>query len=121
MPGPSNTKPDDDSATESSDGGEHLMLNKSPAPTQPRSLATLDEKKADHSKSGSESRKEPQGPAKQPVSLGSSPPLDKPPPMKKAKQAISSSSDSDESDRAVAGPTIKRGAKQPVKPGARRF
>jgi len=121
-PGPSNTMPDDDSATENSDDQEYLIL-KGPS-THPRPLniyspSPLDKTKVNNSTSGSELPKETRKPEKS-VSSDRSPPPARPSASKKAKQAMSSS-DSDESNKVVPGPSTRRGARQPIKRGARRF
>lgn len=121
--GPPTSKPDDDSATESSDD-EQPILKEATMPTTPRitdAPAAADKKKTGRPISDSELSKEVQKSAER--SAGSDPPPSpaKPPPSKKAKQATLSSSDSDESDKVVSGPSIRRGARQPVKRGGRRF
>jgi hypothetical protein len=121
-PGPSNTKPDDYSATESSDAEEHLTARKKPAaPTILSNIGSpvpVDKKKVDYSKSGSELSKEVQEGVKKSVSSGSSSPPVRPSASKKIKQTASSSSDSDDK---VVGPSTRRGTRQPIKRGGRRF
>ncbi|KAF9649857.1 hypothetical protein BDM02DRAFT_3113105 [Thelephora ganbajun] len=119
--GPSNTKSDDDSATENSDDEEHLILGKPAPPTGPpitRSPASVDKKKAIHSKPVPQ---EVQIPPKKSVASNPPPSPAGPSAPKKAKRDASSSSDPDESDRVVAGPSTRRGARQPIKRGGRRF
>jgi len=120
--GPPKTEPDDDSATEDSD--DSLILKK-PAPPAKASNTRLqfavDRKKVDHSSSSLESTKEGQKPTKKTLVSDSSPPPAGPPVTKKAKQAASCSSDSEKGSGAAAGPSTRRGARQPIKRGGRRF
>lgn len=121
--GPSTSKPDDDSATESSDD-EQPVLKGSTIPTTPcitGTPAAADKRKTGHPISGSDLPKEAQKSTKRSAGSDSSPSHAKPPPLKQAKKAALSSSDSDESDKVVSGPSIRRGARQPVKRGGRRF
>lgn len=113
-------KPDDDSATENSDD-EHLIL-KATMPTMPpiACVTAPTDKKIGHSTPGPDLPREPQKPAEKSATSDSSPTSGGPPP-KRARRAASSSSDSDESDKAVAGPSTRRGARQPIKLGSRRF
>ena len=121
--GPPKTKSEDDSATENSDD-EQPMLEK-PAPSvktsSTRSPVPSDRKKVDHSTSSSEPPKEAQRPTKKIAVSDSSPPPARPPVTKKAKRVASSPSNSEESDEAAAGPSTRRGARQPIKRGGRRF
>ena len=119
--GPSNPKLDDDSATENSDD-EHLILKKSAIPTIPpiACVSALVDKRTDHLAPGPGFPRESQRPAEKSATSDSPPESTRPPP-KKARQAAPSSSDSDENDKAVAGPSTRRGARQPIKRGGRRF
>lgn len=121
--GPRNTKPADDSATEDSDDEEHLILKKHTTPIRPPDTSSLAyaDKKADHLTSGSELPKRAQSPVKKSTPSDYSPPPVRPPASKKFKQAASSSSDSDGSDKVAAGPSTRRGARQPLKRGGKRF
>ena len=118
--GPSNTKPYEDSATENSDDEEQPILKK-PAMPIACTPAPVDKRGVDHSAPGPELAREAQHTAKKSAASDSSPTSARPPPSKRVKQAASSSSDSDESDKVVAGPSTRRGARQPIKRGGRRF
>jgi hypothetical protein len=121
--GPLTPKPDDDSTTESLDD-EQPILKEPTAPTIRRITdvpAAADKKKTRCPRPGSDLPKEVQMPAERSAGSDSPPSLAKPPPLKKAKQAALSSSDSDASDKGASGPSIRRGARQPVKRGGRRF
>ena len=122
LAGPSNTKPDADSATESSDD-EHLVLMKPVMTTRPSITCAPapTDKEVDLSTLGSELPKEAKKQAEKSALSDSSSVPGKPPPSKKAKRAASSSSDSEESDKVVAAPSTRRGARQPIKRGGKRF
>ena len=121
--GPSTSKPEDDSATECSDDEQPILKEPTRVtiPCVTDAPAVVDKKRAGRHISDSDLSKEVRKSAER--SAGSNPPPSpaKPPPLKKAKQAALSSSDSDESDKVVSGSSIRRGARQPVKRGGRRF
>ena len=120
--GPSGTKPDDDTATEDSDNEGHLILKKSAfIMKSPIRSTAADQKEVVHSTSASDLPRETENPTKKSAASDSSPPPARPSASKKAKQAVSSSSDSDESDKVIPGPSTRRGARQPIKRGGKRF
>ena len=112
--GPPEAKSDDDSATEISDD-EQLILKKPSVPT--KALDTYPPAEVNHSMSNQELSKEAQ---KRAMISDSPPPPAGPPVAKKAKRAASCT-DSEESDNAGAGPSTRRGVRQPIKRGGRRF
>ena len=120
--GPLKPKSDDDSATESSDDEPPILEKPSPlaGPSGTRSPVPADKRKADDSSSGSGLFIEAQEPSKKSAEPDSPPPP-RLPAAKKTKKAALSSSDSDEGDKLAAGPATRRGARQPIKRGGRRF
>lgn len=112
--GPSKTKSDDGSATENSDD-EQLILKKPAVPT--RALDTYPPVEVDHSVSGPELSKG----AQKPTMVSDSPPPPARPPVTKKGKRAASCTDSEESDNAGAGPSTRRGVRQPIKRGGKRF
>jgi hypothetical protein len=101
------------------------MLKKPPAPpvnaSDTHSPALVDGKKVERSTSSSEPSKKAQKHIKKTVESDSSSAPARPPVTKKVKQAASNPSDSEDSDEVAAGPSTRRGARQPIKRGGRRF
>lgn len=119
----SEPKPDDDSITEDSDNEQPIL--KDPAShakasnTHSPAPVNVNGNKGDHSTLSPESSKEARKPTEKTIPSHSPP--TKSPVARKAKRAVSSSSESGKSDEAVPGPSTRRGARQPIKRGGKRF
>ncbi|KAF9790895.1 hypothetical protein BJ322DRAFT_415384 [Thelephora terrestris] len=120
---PSNANPDDDSATENSED-EQLILKKPAFPTRALDAhppAPVHGKEGDHSGPNPELSKEIQKLTNKTAASDSPPPPARPPVTKKSKRTALTISDSEESDDIGAGPSTRRGARQPIKRGGKRF
>ena len=119
--GSSQQKPKEDSTTENSNDEQPILKPAPPTKASTAHSSTLvDRKRVDHSTSNLEPPKKTKKPAIETAASESSPSPARPP-TKRAKQVVSSPSDSEKSDGVATGPSTRRGARQPIKRGGKRF